>query len=109
MGKTYRVGVVGCGGMGRLHSQAWTDHPAAELVAAADISEQVAQKVADEFSIPAVFTDYNEMFRNADLDIVSIPTWQGVRAEITIAAANAGIKGIIGENRWPRLWAKRVT
>ena len=97
MGKTYRVAVVGCGGMGRKHSNAWTDHPAAELVAVADINEQVAQQVAEEFSIPAVFTDYNEMFRKADLDIVSIPTWQGVRAEITIAAANAGIKGIIGE------------
>ena len=97
MGKTYRVGVVGCGGMGRHHSRAWTEHPDAELVAAADVNEQMAQKVADEFSIPAVYTDYNEMFRDADLDIVSIPTWQGVRAEITIAAANAGIKGIIGE------------
>ncbi len=97
MAKTYRVGVVGCGGMGRHHSRAWVDHPAAELVAAADINEQMARTVADEFSIPAVYTDYNEMFRNADLDIVSIPTWQGVRAEITIAAANAGIKGIIGE------------
>ena len=97
MGKTYRVGVVGCGGMGRNHSRAWTEHPAAELVAAADINEQMAQKVAEEFSIPTVYSDYNEMFRNADLDIVSIPTWQGVRAEITIAAANAGIKGIIGE------------
>ncbi|MDE0040414.1 MAG: Gfo/Idh/MocA family oxidoreductase [Candidatus Poribacteria bacterium] len=97
MGKTYRVGVVGCGGMGRHHSRAWTEHPTAELVAAADINEQMARTVADEFSIPAVYTDYNEMFRDADLDIVSIPTWQGVRAEITIAAANAGIKGIIGE------------
>ena len=66
-------------------------------MAAADINEQMAQKVAGEFSIPTVYTDYNEMFRNADLDIVSIPTWQGIRAEITIAAADAGIKGIIGE------------
>ena len=97
MGKTYRVGVVGCGGMGRHHSRAWTEHPEVELVAAADINEQIARTVADEFSIPAVYSDYNEMFRDADLDIVSIPTWQGVRAEITIAAANAGIKGIIGE------------
>ena len=97
MGKTYRVGVVGCGGMGRSHSEAWKEHPAAELVAVTDIDEAVARQVAEEFSVPAVFTEYHEMFRKSDLDIVSIPTWQGVRAEITIAAANAGTKGIIGE------------
>ena len=97
MAKTYRVGVVGCGGMGRSHTGAWTDHPAAEVVAAADINETLLQNLAEQFSIPEVFTDYNEMFSKMDLDIVSIPTWQGVRAEITVAAANAGIKGIIGE------------
>ena len=83
--------------MGRSHTGAWTEHPAAEVVAVADINETQAQILAEQFSIPAVFTDYNEMFAKMDLDIVSIPTWQGVRAEITVAAANAGIKGIIGE------------
>ncbi len=97
MEKTYRVGVVGCGGMGRSHTGAWTDHPAAEVVAVADINETQSQKLVEQFSIPEVFTDYNEMFAKMDLDIVSIPTWQGVRAEITVAAADAGIKGIIGE------------
>ena len=97
MANTYRVGVVGCGGMGRSHTGAWTDHPAAEVVAAADINETQLQNLAEQFSIPEVFTDYTEMFAKMDLDIVSIPTWQGVRAEITVAAADAGIKGIIGE------------
>ena len=97
MEKTYRVGVVGCGGMGRSHTGAWTDHPAAEVVAVADINETQSQKLVEQFSIPEIFTDYNEMFAKMDLDIVSIPTWQGVRAEITVAAADAGIKGIIGE------------
>ena len=37
------------------------------------------------------------MFDIEDLDILSIPTWQGGRAEVTVAAANAGIKAILGE------------
>ncbi|HIE26253.1 TPA: Gfo/Idh/MocA family oxidoreductase [Candidatus Poribacteria bacterium] len=97
MAKTYRVGVIGCGGMGRSHSRAYTRNLATELVAAMDISEESAKRLAEEFSIPAVYTDYNQMLTKEDLDIVSITTWQGVRAEITVAAAKAGVKGILGE------------
>lgn len=95
--KTYRVGIIGCGGMGHSHSRAYAKNPATELVAAMDIKEESVKKLAEEYSIPAVYTDYKEMLAKEELDIVSITTWQGVRAEITVEAANAGIKGIIGE------------
>lgn len=97
MSKTYRVGIIGCGGMGRSHSRAYTNNPATEIVAAMDINEEAAKELAEKFDIPAVYTDYNKMLTKEDLDIASITTWQGVRAEITVAAANAGVKGIIGE------------
>ena len=97
MAKMYRAGIVGCGGMGRSHAKAWTEHPAVELVSVADIDKGVAQHFAEEFDVPEVFADYHEMYRDAALDVVSIPTWQGVRAEIAVAAADAGIRGIIGE------------
>lgn len=97
MDKEYRVGIVGCGGMGRSHALAWSAISGVKLAAVADVDEGSAQKLSDEFSSPTVFTDYKKMFENEELDIVSIPTWQGARAEITIAAAEAGIKGIIGE------------
>ena len=97
MAKAYRIGIIGCGGMGRSHSMAYTQNPATELVAATDVNEESAKSLAEEFSVPAVYTDYNQMLDKEDLDIVSITTWQGVRAEITIAAANAGVKGILGE------------
>ncbi len=98
MTQTYRVGIIGCGsGMGRSHASAYTQNSVTTLVAAADIRQEPAKKLAKEFSIPVVYTDYNEMLEKEDLDIVSIPTPQGVRAEITMAAANAGVKGILGE------------
>ncbi len=95
--QTYRIGIVGCGGMGRSHSRAWAKHPRAELAAAMDIYEESAKRVAAEYDIPAVYTDVEEMLTKEDLDIVSITTWQGPRAEATVAAAKAGVKGIIGE------------
>ena len=93
----YRVGIVGCGGMGRTHARGWSEIEAAQLVAVSDINEESARKLSGEFDIASVYTNYSEMIKKERLDILSIPTWQGPRAEITIAAANAGIKGIIGE------------
>ena len=75
--QTYRVGIIGCGGMGRSHSRAWTAHPRAEVVAAMDIFEEAAQRVSDEYDVPAIYTDVDEMLAKEDLDIVSITTWQG--------------------------------
>ena len=83
--------------MGRSHSRAYAAKPQTEVVAAADIDEEAARKLAEQFSIPALYTDYREMLAKEELDIVSVATWQGVRAEITVAAANAGVKGILGE------------
>ena len=97
MAKTYRTGIIGCGGMGRAHSTAYNQNPATELVAAMDVNAESAKRLSDEFSVPAVYTDYNQMLEKEALDIVSITTWQGVRAEITVAAAKAGVKGILGE------------
>ncbi len=95
--KSYRVGIIGCGGTGRSHSRNWQKQPNVDVVAAMDIYEESAKRLADEFNIPAVYTDVHDMLAKEDLDIVSITTWQGPRAEATVAAANAGLKGILGE------------
>ena len=97
MAAIYRVGVVGCGVMGGLHCAAWSVRKDTEVVAVADPNEEAARNVADAHSVPAVYGDYHEMLNIEDLDIVSIPTWQGVRAEVTVAAAKAGAKAILGE------------
>ncbi|MDA1191722.1 MAG: Gfo/Idh/MocA family oxidoreductase [Candidatus Poribacteria bacterium] len=92
----YKVGIVGCGGMGRSHAGAWDKHPRTKVVATADMSLDPAKALAEPYGATA-YSDYNEMFRKEDLDIVSVTTWQNVRAEITVAAAASGVKGIIGE------------
>lgn len=93
----YRIGIIGCGGMGKSHSRSWQKQDNVELVAAMDIYEESAKKLAEEFGIPATYTDVDDMLAKEDLDIVSITTWQGPRSEATVAAANAGVKGIMGE------------
>ena len=94
---TYRIGIIGCGGMGHSHAKAWNLRDDCTVVAAADISQEAAQCLANEHSVAATYLDIEEMLAKEDLDIVSIPTWQGARAEATLAAAKAGVKAILGE------------
>ena len=95
--RVYRVGIVGCGGMGRVHAKAFQSHPRAVVVAAADVSPEAVNGLADAFDLDAKYLDHQEMFDREKLDIVCVATWQNVRAEITISAADAGIAGILGE------------
>lgn len=97
MSKVYKVGIIGCGGMGRSHARAYAKKEATTVVAAMDIDEAAAKRLGEEFSIPRIYTDRDEMLEKEELDIVSIPTWQIARAEVTAAVANAGVKAIIGE------------
>ncbi|MBI4550931.1 MAG: Gfo/Idh/MocA family oxidoreductase [Candidatus Latescibacteria bacterium] len=96
MSDLYRVGIVGCGGMGGAHAREWAAKPRTRVVAVMDVNQTAAERLATEYgAVP--YTDYRTMFEAERLDIVSITTWQSVRAEITITAANAGITGIFGE------------
>ena len=51
MTKTYRVGLVGCGGMGRHHLRILKDLPEFEIVALCDISQEVVDQVGDEYAV----------------------------------------------------------
>jgi UDP-N-acetyl-2-amino-2-deoxyglucuronate dehydrogenase len=96
--KKYRVGVIGCGGMGHSHASTYKNNPRTELVALMDNNPDAVNKLADELSISRYYIDRDEMFKNEELDILVVATWQSVRAEIVIdAAEKTNIKGIFGE------------
>ena len=52
--QTYRIGIIGCGGMGRSHSRSWQKQPNAEIVAAMDIYEESVKRIASSMSVRVV-------------------------------------------------------
>jgi len=94
---TYRVGVIGCGGISRTHARGFNALESAEVVAAADINKESVDKFGEEFSVSARYTDFRDMLTKEQPDIVSICTWPGAHAEATIAAAENKVKGILCE------------
>lgn len=97
MSDRYRVAVVGTGGIARTHAHGWINTKRCDVIAGVDIRAESVAKFADEFSIPSQYTDYEEMLAKESPDIVSICTWHGTHPDITIAAANAGVRAILCE------------
>lgn len=97
MAKTYRVGIIGCGRIAPAHVNGYQSSDRYKLVAAADVKPDVGKALCQKFDIPAFYDSYAEMLERENLDVVSVTTWPGTHAEITVAAAKAGVRGILCE------------
>ncbi|MBD3182643.1 hypothetical protein GF312_10145 [Candidatus Poribacteria bacterium] len=95
----YRIGIVGCGGISRVHAKAYQNTEDTEIVCCVDIKEEAVNKFGEEFNIPedSRYLNHNDMLESKDLDIISVCTWHGSHAPITIDACKAGLKGVLCE------------
>ena len=80
-----RVGLIGTGFGGAVQAPGWTCVDSAEVVAVTSARLERARAVADEFAIRHVFTDYRQMLREVELDLVSITTPPHLHHEMTLA------------------------
>jgi predicted dehydrogenase len=88
--KTLKVGVVG-GGFGRTHILAYQATPGVEVTAFCQRTKASAERIARDFAIPHVFTDYREMLARADLDGVSLTTPTSVHRAMACEAFDHGV------------------
>jgi predicted dehydrogenase len=90
---TYKVGIIGCGGIANgKHLPALTHLKEVEIVAFCDLVEERALKAKQEYGTKGatVYTDYQQMLANEVLDVVHVLTPNNAHAPLTIAALEAG-------------------
>lgn len=95
--KTLNVGLIGCGFMGRTHSNAhnrlgnfFNLEYKTVLKAICDSNAEKAQAFAKTWGYESVETDWRKMIARPDIDLVEITTPNNLHAEMAIAAAKAG-------------------
>jgi len=71
--KPLRVGVIGCGRMGRLHVRVYSQIPGVKVTGVFDASPDAAAAVATEFAAPAI-KNLNELFPQVDAVTIAVPT-----------------------------------
>ena len=52
MSKTYRVGIIGVGGIAKTHMPGWNASGITEVVAACDIDQAAVKKFGAEWKVP---------------------------------------------------------
>ncbi|MEO6187704.1 MAG: Gfo/Idh/MocA family oxidoreductase [Ginsengibacter sp.] len=96
--KALRIGIVGCGFMGRTHSNAYNRVPnffpeleyTPVLKAACSRSKDKVTAFAEQWGYESIETDWKKLIARDDIDAVDICTPNDTHAEIAIAAAGAG-------------------
>ncbi len=106
MSETYRVAVIGCGrprgsegasgfGMAHRHMAGYRQSGRCELVAVADLDRENAAAFVQEWDPRArCYTDYMEMMRQEQPDIVSICLWPHLHARVVCDIAPLGLRAI---------------
>jgi predicted dehydrogenase len=78
------------------HAQAYLESPGYELVAFAGRSPEKTKAFSERWGVPG-YADAAEMLSASKPDVVSITTQSKEKAELTILAAQSGVKAIIVE------------
>jgi predicted dehydrogenase len=112
--RIYRVGIVGLGRKAATiddeqrwltnydaspccHAAHLTTHPRTRIAAVCDHNPIKLDAFRRRWGDASAYTDPDEMLGRERLDIVSVTTHAQSRAEVSVAAAEAGVRGILAE------------
>lgn len=89
MSENLRLGLIGCGGLGRREADISLQLAGVDLVGLADVNLQSAQELAELYNVGLATDDYRELLM-AGVDAVLVVTPTFTHKEIVLAAAEAG-------------------
>lgn len=96
MSSPFKAAIVGCGDIAHHHVRGY-QLAGVEVVAVVDPLEVARAQYQQEYGIAQGFATVEEMLERAKPDLVSVCTWHLLHPGPTMAAAAAGVKGIICE------------
>jgi predicted dehydrogenase len=101
------IGRTGRGNYGHGLDIAYQGVPEVEVVAAADPDPEGLEAAGIRTGADRLYADYREMLETEDLDLVNVcPRWPDCHAEMVIAAAESGARGILMEKPMARTLAE---
>ncbi|MGO8805816.1 MAG: Gfo/Idh/MocA family protein [Candidatus Bathyarchaeia archaeon] len=87
--KKIGVAVIGTGFWGKNHARIYKELPSTELIAICDVNPERAKAIADQYGVKA-YTNSSRMFKNKEIEAVSICTWSTVLAKEALKGLKAG-------------------
>lgn len=93
MDRIVKIGIIGCGGIANgKHMPSLKKIKNVQMVAFCDVIEERAVKAAEEYGVEGakVYTDYKELLKDRDIEVVHVCTPNRSHAFISIDAMEAG-------------------
>jgi predicted dehydrogenase len=87
---TTRIAVIGLGSIAVEHLKAYQANVRSELVAVCDVDLERAKARGEQFGVPRVTGDFEEILSDPDVDAVSVCVPNTLHAPIAEAALRAG-------------------
>ena len=97
MKKKFKVAIVGCGGISKVHANAWRDSDQIDLVAACDDNVQALKSFVDQFEVPNSYLDLRTLLESQKLDVLVITTWPSSHLKNVLEAVRAKVKKVLCE------------
>ena len=86
-----RLAIVGCGTISQLNAPGYLEHEQCEVAALCDPARERAEQRAAQWGItPRIYTSYDQLLDDPDIDAVELLTPTPLHAEQSIAALEAG-------------------
>ena len=86
-----RLAIVGCGTISQLNAPGYLEHEQCEVTALCDPARERAEQRAAQWGItPRIYTSYDQLLDDPDIDAVELLTPTPLHAEQSIAALEAG-------------------
>lgn len=83
-------GIIGLGWFGEYHGDALAGLPGAEIYALCTRTESRLHELGQKFGVTHLYTDYNQMLADPELDVVSVTTMWDQHTGPALAAIQAG-------------------
>jgi predicted dehydrogenase len=84
------VAIVGCGRISDLHQLGYRNRGDARIVAVCDVNRARARKKAREWGVDKVYTDYQHLLEDKNVDLVELLTPHHLHCPMVVQAAQAG-------------------
>jgi predicted dehydrogenase len=90
-GSRVRIGIIGAGGIVKSrHIPGFRAIPGVEILGVCNRHRESSNRVSREFGIPRIYSGWEALIDDGEIDAVVIGTWPYLHCPITLAALDAG-------------------
>lgn len=88
--RTIKIGIIGVGQIGKHHIETYRKLNGVEILAIADTNAAEAERVAAQYAVPHILTDFRQLLRLEEIEAVDVALHNNLHRPVTVAALEAG-------------------